>query len=54
MSWSIPAVAAAPVVVTRPGVKVCGLPFVDIVVLTSKSTLLLYVSSMAILHNLHC
>ncbi|KAF3681975.1 hypothetical protein FXO37_02599 [Capsicum annuum] len=42
MSWSIPAVAAAPVVVTRPGVKVCGLPFVDIVVLTSKNTLLLY------------
>ncbi|PHT40819.1 hypothetical protein CQW23_19673 [Capsicum baccatum] len=40
MSWSIPAVAAAPVVVTRPGVKVCGLPFVDIVVLTSKNTLL--------------
>ncbi|MCD7447530.1 hypothetical protein HAX54_031559 [Datura stramonium] len=42
MSWSIPAVAAAPVVVTRPGVKVGGLPFVDIVVLTSENTLLLY------------
>ncbi|XP_075104821.1 anaphase-promoting complex subunit 1-like isoform X3 [Nicotiana tabacum] len=42
MSWSILAVAAAPVVVTRPGVKVGGLPFVDIVVLTSENTLLLY------------
>ncbi|KAK4359004.1 hypothetical protein RND71_021233 [Anisodus tanguticus] len=42
MSWSIPAVAAAPVVVTRPGVKVGGLPFVDIVVLTSENTLLLF------------
>ncbi|XP_015079876.1 anaphase-promoting complex subunit 1 isoform X2 [Solanum pennellii] len=42
MSWSIPAISAAPVVVTRPGVKVAGLPFVDIVVLTSENTLLLY------------
>ncbi|WMV33812.1 hypothetical protein MTR67_027197 [Solanum verrucosum] len=42
MSWSIPAISAAPVVVTRPGVKVGGLPFVDIVVLTSENTLLLY------------
>ncbi|XP_020086066.1 anaphase-promoting complex subunit 1 isoform X1 [Ananas comosus] len=42
MSWSIPAIAAAPVVVTRPRVQVGQLPFADIVVLDSENCLLLY------------
>ncbi|KAL3728507.1 hypothetical protein ACJRO7_033142 [Eucalyptus globulus] len=42
MSWSIPAVSAAPVVVTRPGVKLGLLPHTDIIVLTPENTLLLY------------
>ncbi|XP_030534487.1 anaphase-promoting complex subunit 1 isoform X4 [Rhodamnia argentea] len=42
MSWSIPAVSAAPVVVTRPGVKVGLLPHTDIIVLAPENTLLLY------------
>lgn len=42
MSWSIPAIAAAPVIVTRPRVKVGPLPFEDIIVLASENTLLLY------------
>ncbi|XP_065870277.1 anaphase-promoting complex subunit 1 isoform X2 [Euphorbia lathyris] len=42
MSWSIPAIAAAPVVVTRPRVKAGLLPYTDIIVLSPESTLLLY------------
>ncbi|KAK2994888.1 hypothetical protein RJ640_002281 [Escallonia rubra] len=42
MSWSISAIAAAPVIVTRPGVKVGLLPFGDIIALTAENTLLLY------------
>ncbi|KAL6865049.1 hypothetical protein ACP4OV_016200 [Aristida adscensionis] len=42
MSWNIPAFAAAPVVVTRPRVRVGGLPFTDILVLSSENNLLLY------------
>ncbi|KAA8539561.1 hypothetical protein F0562_026253 [Nyssa sinensis] len=42
MSWSIPAIAAAPVIVTRPRVKMGPLPFGDIIVLASENTLLLY------------
>ncbi|KAF8397264.1 hypothetical protein HHK36_016174 [Tetracentron sinense] len=42
MSWSIPAIAAAPVIVTRPRVKVGMLPFTDIIVLASENNLLLY------------
>ncbi|KAJ9683860.1 hypothetical protein PVL29_016384 [Vitis rotundifolia] len=42
MSWSIPAVAAVPVIVTRPRAKVGLLPFADILVLASENTLLLY------------
>ncbi|WCJ19904.1 Anaphase-promoting complex subunit 1 [Euphorbia peplus] len=42
MSWSIPAIAAAPVVVTRPRVKAGLLPYMDIIVLSPESTLLLY------------
>ncbi|XP_072985105.1 anaphase-promoting complex subunit 1 isoform X1 [Typha latifolia] len=41
-SWSIPAIAAAAVAVTRPRVKVGHLPFTDIVVLSSENNLLLY------------
>uniref|UniRef100_A0A804Q002 Anaphase-promoting complex subunit 1 n=1 Tax=Zea mays TaxID=4577 RepID=A0A804Q002_MAIZE len=42
MSWNIPAFAAAPVVVTRPRVRVGVLPFTDILVLSSDNDLLLY------------
>ncbi|KAL5734362.1 hypothetical protein ACOSP7_032223 [Xanthoceras sorbifolium] len=42
MSWSIPAVAAAPVIVTRPRVKVGLLPYADIIVLAPDNTLFLY------------
>ncbi|CAK9172112.1 unnamed protein product [Ilex paraguariensis] len=42
MSWSVPAVVAAPVIVTRPRVKVGLLPCVDIMALTSENSLLLY------------
>ncbi|CAA2984556.1 anaphase-promoting complex subunit 1 [Olea europaea subsp. europaea] len=42
MSWSIPAIAAAPVIVTRPRIKVGVLPFGDIMTLTPENTLLLY------------
>lgn len=42
MSWTIPAIAAAPVIVTRPRVKVGLLSFSDIVVLTSENSLFLY------------
>ncbi|XP_038722804.1 anaphase-promoting complex subunit 1 [Tripterygium wilfordii] len=42
MSWSIPAIAAAPVIVTRPRVKMGLLPYVDIIVLGPESTFLLY------------
>ncbi|CAA6654742.1 unnamed protein product [Spirodela intermedia] len=41
-SWTIHAIAAVPVVVTRPRVQVGHLPFHDIVVLTSDNSLLLY------------
>ncbi|GKU92137.1 hypothetical protein SLEP1_g5905 [Rubroshorea leprosula] len=42
MSQSIPAVAAAAVIVTRPRVKVGPLPYADIVVLAPENILLLY------------
>nr|XP_043632201.1 anaphase-promoting complex subunit 1 [Erigeron canadensis] len=42
MSWSIPAIVAAPVVVTRPRVKVGHLPYRDIIVLAPENTLVLY------------
>ncbi|TYG52021.1 anaphase-promoting complex subunit 1 isoform X1 [Gossypium raimondii] len=42
MSWSIPAIAAAPVIVTRPSVKVGLLPYTDIIVLAPESILILY------------
>ncbi|OWM69945.1 hypothetical protein CDL15_Pgr025794 [Punica granatum] len=42
MSWSIPAVSAAPVTVTRPGVKLGLLPHTDIVVLAPENAILLY------------
>ncbi|XP_068662507.1 anaphase-promoting complex subunit 1 isoform X2 [Aristolochia californica] len=42
MSWSIPAVAAASVIVTRPRIKLGLLPFTDIVVLDPENSLLLY------------
>ncbi|KAF9596426.1 hypothetical protein IFM89_011255 [Coptis chinensis] len=42
MSWCLPAIAAAPVIVTRPRVKVGLLQFTDIIVLSSENTLLLY------------
>ncbi|KAL5540564.1 hypothetical protein UlMin_045257, partial [Ulmus minor] len=42
MSWSITAVAAAPVIVTRPRVKVGVLPYSDIIVLAPENALLLY------------
>lgn len=42
MSWSIAAIAAAPVTVTRPRVKLGLLPFTDIIVLAPDNTLLLY------------
>ncbi|CAI0443752.1 unnamed protein product [Linum tenue] len=42
MSWSIPAIAAAPVVVTRPRVKVGRLPYADIIALAPDNTLFLY------------
>ncbi|PON86586.1 Anaphase-promoting complex subunit [Trema orientale] len=42
MSWSIPAIAAAPVTVTRPRMKVGLLPYSDIIVLAPENALLLY------------
>ncbi|XVF84048.1 hypothetical protein PTKIN_Ptkin16aG0543300 [Pterospermum kingtungense] len=42
MSWSIPAIAAAPVIVTRPSVKVGLLPYTDIIVLAPENILVLY------------
>lgn len=42
MSWTIPAIAASSVTVTRPRVKGGQLPFADIVVLTMENNLLLY------------
>ncbi|KAK9159119.1 hypothetical protein Scep_005693 [Stephania cephalantha] len=42
VSWNIPAIAAAPVMVTRPRMKVGPLPFADIIVLTSENNLFLY------------
>ncbi|XAR71918.1 hypothetical protein NMG60_11018372 [Bertholletia excelsa] len=42
MSWSISAIAAEPVIVTRPRVKVGLLPFGDIIVLTPENNLFLY------------
>ncbi|KAJ4825076.1 hypothetical protein Tsubulata_040463 [Turnera subulata] len=42
MSWSIPAIAAAPVSVTRPRVKIGFLPLADIIVLAPENTLILY------------
>ncbi|KAL8463255.1 hypothetical protein ACS0TY_034046 [Phlomoides rotata] len=42
MSWSIPAIAAAAVTITRPKVKVGQLPHMDIIALTPENTLLLY------------
>ncbi|CAN6469882.1 unnamed protein product [Victoria cruziana] len=42
MSWSVPAVAAAPVVVTRPRVKISLLQFCDVLVINKENTILLY------------
>ncbi|KAG8390120.1 hypothetical protein BUALT_Bualt01G0050500 [Buddleja alternifolia] len=42
MSWSISAIAAAAVTVTRPKAKVGQLPFRDVIALTPENTLLLY------------
>ncbi|XP_027163442.1 anaphase-promoting complex subunit 1 [Coffea eugenioides] len=42
MSWSIPAIAAEPVIVTRPRVNIGLLPFADIIALTLENSLLLY------------
>ncbi|KAI0497371.1 hypothetical protein KFK09_020594 [Dendrobium nobile] len=42
MIWSIPAISAAPVSVTRPRVKLARLSFMDIIVLDCESCLLLY------------
>ncbi|GMI87289.1 pollen calcium-binding protein 1, EMBRYO DEFECTIVE 2771, anaphase promoting complex 1 [Hibiscus trionum] len=42
MSWSIPAIAAAPVIVTQPSVKVGLLPYTDIIVLAPENILVLY------------
>ncbi|EOA21984.1 hypothetical protein CARUB_v10002491mg [Capsella rubella] len=42
MSWSAPAIAAAPVVVTRSQVKVGLLPHLDIIVLSPENDLFLY------------
>ncbi|KAJ0979367.1 hypothetical protein J5N97_014841 [Dioscorea zingiberensis] len=42
LSWSIPAVDAAPVIVTRPRYVSGLLPFMDIVVLSSDNNLFLY------------
>ncbi|RAL51299.1 hypothetical protein DM860_010801 [Cuscuta australis] len=42
LSWSIPAVDAVPVSVTRPCVNVGVLPYADIVTLTPENILLLY------------
>ncbi|KAJ7959635.1 anaphase-promoting complex subunit 1 [Quillaja saponaria] len=42
MSWSMPAVAASPVVVTRPRVKVGQLPYADIIILAPENILLLH------------
>ncbi|KAI4306844.1 hypothetical protein L6164_030088 [Bauhinia variegata] len=42
MSWSIPAIAASPVIVTRPRAKVGLLPCSDIIVLAPENVLLLY------------
>uniref|UniRef100_A0A2P2JSX6 Anaphase-promoting complex subunit 1 n=4 Tax=Rhizophora mucronata TaxID=61149 RepID=A0A2P2JSX6_RHIMU len=42
MSWNIPAIAAAPVVVTRPRARIGQLPYADVIVLTPENALLLY------------
>ncbi|KAK1284173.1 Anaphase-promoting complex subunit 1 [Acorus calamus] len=42
ISWSIQAIDAAPVIVTRPRVKVGPLSFMDIIVLASENNLFLY------------
>ncbi|KAJ4980944.1 hypothetical protein NE237_031781 [Protea cynaroides] len=42
ISWSIPAISAAPVIVTHPRVKAGLLPFADIIVLASENNLILY------------
>ncbi|PIA32336.1 hypothetical protein AQUCO_04500142v1 [Aquilegia coerulea] len=42
MSWCIPAIAAAPVIVTRPRMKVGLLQFTDVIVLGLENNLLLY------------
>ncbi|XP_078435286.1 E3 ubiquitin ligase [Wolffia australiana] len=41
-SWTIHAIAAVPVVVSRSRVQICQLPHYDIIVLTSDNKLLLY------------
>ncbi|KAF5193734.1 Anaphase-promoting complex subunit [Thalictrum thalictroides] len=43
MSWCIPAIAAAPVIVTRPRMKVGLLQFTDVIVLGLENNLLLYI-----------
>ncbi|KAG9140780.1 hypothetical protein Leryth_006968 [Lithospermum erythrorhizon] len=42
MSWSVPAISAAPVSVTRPRVKMGSLPSLDIIALTPEYDLILY------------
>ncbi|KAK4273718.1 hypothetical protein QN277_017057 [Acacia crassicarpa] len=42
MSWSIPAIAASPVTITQPRVKVGPLPYSDIIVLAPENILHLY------------
>ncbi|KAG9443865.1 hypothetical protein H6P81_015205 [Aristolochia fimbriata] len=42
LNWSIPAIAAASVIVTRPRIKLGLLPFTDIVILDPDNSLLLY------------
>lgn len=42
MSWSVPAIAAEAVTVTRSRVKMGSLPYRDIIVLTAEGALLLY------------
>ncbi|EYU26801.1 hypothetical protein ABFS82_06G140000 [Erythranthe guttata] len=48
MSWTIPAIAAAAVTVTRPKKKVGQLPLRDIIALTPENTLLLYAGKLCL------
>ncbi|GFP97654.1 anaphase-promoting complex subunit 1 [Phtheirospermum japonicum] len=48
MSWSISAIAAAAVTVTRPKVRVGQLPVKDVIALTPENTLLLYMGKLCL------